>query len=249
MNKEKMETLRRLLAAANDQGNEQAAMAALAMAQKLAARYGLSLDDVKKDDGTDFGKSEPMFSGFRDGDASTAFSMADKVLSFAIAKFCCIKVQAVVSADGKENEIVYFGYSCDVAIAQYLRKVMNRAMNLEFIVYRDFIANGLNGQKQITDAKISFQAAFANRVRDRMSELMAEQAMKPGDAGTALVVAKAALLATRAKEANFQEAKAQAGRSGSDYSASAAGREAGNRVPLRTSIPTSGAPLKIGRMK
>lgn len=246
-NESKMKKLRALLALAGDKANEAEAMAALAMAQKYAAEYGLSLDDVKQDDGTDFGKSEPMFSGFRD--SGDAFSMCDKVLSFAIAKFCCIKVQATISADGKENEIVYFGHNIDVAIAQALRKTINKAMNLEWIVYRDFLARDLHSAKATADAKISFQAAMANRIRDRMLALREEAAGAAGggDTGTALVVAKAALLSTRAKEANFQEAQGTYGRSGNNYAAHAAGRDAGNRVKLRTEVGGGSKVFAIGR--
>lgn len=237
---EKIERVRSLMAMAKGRANEAEAMAALGKAQKLASDYGLSQSDIEKNGAAahDFVKSDPMFSGLR-GAGDDAFTMCDMTLWDAVAKFCYVKVGQNLSVDGKDNQFIYFGYSIDVEIAKALRFTINGAMNDEWMVYRDLFSKHIRTEANDAKAKWSFGQEMGRRIRQRMQEIRQweREEEKASGLSTSLVVSKEGLLALRAKEAGFKEIVPGYGKARAhDYSAAMAGRDAGNRVKLQTSV-------------
>lgn len=245
----KKDKLRKLLALADGTANEAEAMAALQKAQDYAATYGLSLDDIRNstEESRDFVTTDPLYSG-RSGNAKKwrNWTICDWHLWKPLSEFCGVKVRVAVDADG-DNALQYFGHSADVDLVIYLRKNINKAFNMEWEVYRDFV---LDERVRLSTAKLdtamySFTLGMADRLRERMTALRKEQTAIP--AGNELIVLKGALVEKKANEVGFQEHRGSAGAARSvDGAAWAAGRDSGDRVAFGRGVSGNGVKM-IGR--
>lgn len=216
----KLDKLRKLLALATNNPNKAEALAAIAKLHKRATEFGLTLDQIKSSAAAtnDYG-SRSEYSGEKQ------FGYVDRFLWRAIAAFCCCKVGVGRDADG-DLTIVYFGHEVDVELAFWLRGTIRSAMAFEWGIYRDFV---LPKGADLTTAMRSFHEGLAGEMINRM------EAVDRGTptTGRDLIVAKQALVETKAAEAGFQEAKG--GRSYArkvDSAAFGAGASAGRRIDI-----------------
>ena len=240
----KREKLAKLLALATGNANQAEAEAAFAKAAKMAEVYGLSLEDIRKATKAtkDFIKSQ-FYSGKPNRDNTLSWTPVDYHMVFALAKFCTVQFRVCKDEDG-DNCIEFFGHSIDVDIARHLRGVISRAMAAEWAAYELFDCADIRSSAQkLAKAKLSFFAAMASHMKERMREIVEFNAQS-ATGGTALVVAKDGMLKEKAKEVGFVQTKGGTSRSyRADPEASRAGREAGGRVKLQESVAAGGSKM------
>lgn len=161
---------------------EAEAVNAIAMAQKLMSKYGLTLDDiqakrVKQED----------FVYRASGESRKTLHEVDNFLAMDIAAYCDCKVYADRKVK-RNSDIVYFGYSVDVELAYYIRSVIRSAMEYEWKRYFESIDSRIHGRT----LRKSFMIGFVRRMRERLFVMKNEQ--QQVTEGKALVVAKTALV-------------------------------------------------------
>lgn len=231
--------------------SESEASAAMAIAAKLMAEHSVTMEDIKSNNeaSRDFTLRQ-----FNDG---KKLSVVDSFVSTAIARYTDTKVwnskefagyKSGVTRTGKlrmktESNLMFYGYTVDVELAEYIYKTCDVAMETEWKLFSGRIPQGK--RKQV---RSSFMIGMAARLRDRLDALKVQNVAETK--GTDLIVLKHQLVETAAREhLNLQDLKA--GYSGGatknfSRSAFAAGQEAANRVRFNREVqdgPTGGVKL------
>jgi hypothetical protein len=230
----KLESARALRRKAASTTSEAEAMNCIALMRKLQKSCGLTLDEIEADGAA---VSSEHFTKATMQSGSGHWNHVDMNMAFDIAEFCHVKVGTIypIVNNVKEYHLAFFGYEADVDNATWLRETIKAAMLWEWEVYRDFSMPP--GTYQSTARRV-FSRNMAARLRERM------QREKDADdaATTALTLRVNSLVAQRAKEVGFVEAKASY-RTTTDRNdhAAMAGRMAGDRVDMGRGVTHRGA--------
>ena len=220
---------------------EAEANAAMAIASKLMAEYGVTLESLKQNPSS---KQDFTLRRFNDG---VNLSVLDKFVATAIAKYTDTKAWNELKpmySDYKrktEANVMFYGYSVDVELAEYIYNVCKYAMETEWKKYSIKLPKGYRKA-----ARTSFMLGMAVRLRDRLIELKAENVAHSG--GSALVVVKTDLIEKSIRE-DLKVGDLKGSNSSTRYRSGRAfndGKEAGNRVKFNRSVhngPTGGAKM------
>lgn len=230
--------------------SESEASSAMAIASRLMAEHGVTIEDIKNNSeaARDFIKRR-----FNDG---KKLSILDTVVSNAIAMYTDTKVwnskefsgfKQGFTAKGNrrmktESNLMFYGYAVDVELAEYIYKVCDAAMEAEWNRFSLRVPQG--SRKQV---RSSFMIGMAARLRDRLNEMKQENTTRSN--GTDLVVLKRQLVETAAKEdlkLNLKSGYAGNGPKNFSKNAFDAGKDAGNRVRFNRAVhdgPTGGVKL------
>jgi len=208
---------------------EAEAMAALIKADKLMAEHGLTEADLEVAEA----KRDMRHGEFRYG-IKTQHPCA-KWCSKTIGQFCGVVTWYYGSAQ-KSNG---FGFNADVEMYEFLLKLVHDSMNRE---WKDYLQNnplrpGLSRHTEYW----SFMLGMAERINEKLKELMEAREVKTDSTGTDLVIKKYAVIEAGMKEMlpglSLRSSHSRGIRA--DGSAMAEGRKAGDRVNLNRPITSS----------
>lgn len=208
---------------------EAEAMAALAKADKLMTEHGLTEADLEVADA----KRDMRRGEFKYG-IKTQHPCA-KWCSMTIGQFCGVRTWYDSSVQ-KSNG---FGFNVDVEMYEFLLKLVHDSMNRE---WKDYIENNppRSGVSRHTEYW-SFMLGMAQRVNEKLQELMEAREVKIDSTGTDLVVKKYAVIEAGMKEMlpglSLRSSRSRGIRA--DGSAMAEGRKAGDRVNLKRPITST----------
>lgn len=207
---------------------EAEAMAALAKADKLMAEHGLTEADLEVAQA----KRDMSHGEFKYG-IKTQHPCA-KWCSKTIGQFCGV----VTWYDRSVRKSNGFGFNADVEMYELLLKLVHDSMNRE---WKDYLQNNAPrpGVSRHTEYW-SFMLGMAERVNEKIRELMEAREVKTDSTGTDLVVKKYAVIEAGMKEM-LPELSLRSSRSRgirADGSAMAEGRKAGERVNLNRPVQT-----------
>jgi len=161
---------------------EQEALAAAAKVAELLDRYGLSLGEL------DF-QAQPC-DGIAVQTGRRRMGPIDNCIP-AIAAFFDCRVWAE-QAQGQPLRYVFFGLRADVAAAQYLYELVERAFDTETDAFRaGAIYAGMAGERR--SATHSFQIGLASGITAKLRTLLSARATR-ANSGRDLVAAKAAIV-------------------------------------------------------
>lgn len=210
------------------------AFAAAEMVGRLLDRYMLTMDEVQLRASTCVQTAVPM-AGKRRGPIDGCVP--------ALARFChCIVWVEDGEATGPSpasppasvKRYVYFGLQADVQMVTYLHAIVAQAIQSETRGFRQKRTQ-LKGE-QLRLATRSFQHGLVTRLAERLDSIeearSAERASATGQ-GTALVVAKQAMVAEAFRETKIRLSVRSASKIAIDRGAFAAGEQAGNGINLK----------------
>jgi hypothetical protein len=180
---------------------EAEASAAMAIAAKLMSEHGVTMNDIK--DNTETARD---FTKMRVNEGSKNLSVIDKFVAVAIASYTDTKVWNSKEFDGfkfgKKNtkakyvsRVMFYGYSVDVELANYIYKICSSAVDTEWLKYSRTIPAGVRAK-----ARITFQLGMAMRLRERL--LTMKKTIIEETNGRELVVLKKELVETAFKNEN-----------------------------------------------
>jgi hypothetical protein len=210
----------------------------------------LNLEDVKdetkrKEAAKGYGKGDVLYSG-KNSNGRTDWSPVERYMLAALCDYCDVKVGVTLDEDG-DSAIQFYGEECDLELAKYLRRKINRAMTFEWGAYQitlgsKFQPNRWSKARDIDlaieaslDARDAFFVGMATRLREKMADYKRQRAA--ATTGNELVVLKNALLVQRAKEDGFVEATYGAvERTYHDPAHVAAGRARADAVDMGRSV-------------
>lgn len=200
--------------------SEEEALSALAMADRLMQKHGITEADLRK---VEF-KRDMRTGHFQQ--KQKVEHPSTKFCGMTIAKFCGIMTWWNTSRKRAE----YFGMKDDVEMAEYLTKVIHDAMDRGWKEYLVRMPKGMSGSSRHTEYW-SFMLAFGNRINKRIEELMT---VRVETTGTDLIVLKDQLVAEGAKVLlpGLSLSASRVGNMAVNGAALAAGRAAGDRVNL-----------------
>lgn len=207
---------------------EAEAMAALAKADKLMAEHGLTEADLEVAEA----KRDMSHGEFKYG-IKTQHPCA-KWCSKTIGQFCGV-VTWYYSSVQKSNG---FGFNADVEMYEFLLKLVHDSMNREWKGYlqKNPPRPGLSRHTEYW----SFMLGMAERVNEKVRELMEAREVKTDSTGTDLLVKKYAVIEAGMKEMlpglSLHSSRSRGIRA--DGSAMAEGRKAGDRVNLSRPLKT-----------
>ena len=171
----------------NDAASEAEALAAIAMADKLMAEHGLTLDDVMGEGGekVEVGAETPL---------TGRMSFASRYFRPSISAFC--GVRAVIHRKGsREVGVRWVGYPSDIAMAEYLSFVIGRAIQEESKRYNPWRALSHDGSAtSAARVRREFAAVMAYRVGQRLTVLATTRRAAGGGGQNALVEVRDAAL-------------------------------------------------------
>lgn len=172
--------LRALMAKTVEAGcTEAEAAAAAAKADELLEKYEIDLNEVAL-------QKQPFTQSEVDG----AWIHPVGAAAGAIARFTDCKVWIE-----RKSKIVYFGFTVDTEIAEYLTLLFKRAIDRESSAYLlfnpDYDAATKAGKREMQRA---FGIGMAHRLGDRLRELKSKREWTQREAGHALAVLKAPLV-------------------------------------------------------
>jgi hypothetical protein len=190
MDKERLtEVLKALLAKTEANGATlDEAKAAFGKAQELADKYGVSLEDVQKADAAEQLRRSEVARG-------VALHPVDLELAVSIAEFCAVRCWR--SRLNGQVSLVFYGFDSDVELANYLRSTLISAFDTEWTVYINFVYEGRGNRANI---RASFARGFADKIKERIAFM---QRTMTTEAGTALVVAKNAVISKALAHMSF----------------------------------------------
>ena len=173
--------------------SEAEAASAMAIASKLMAEHGVTLADIK-----DNTAAAHDFSKRHVNPGAKNMTVVDKFVATAIARYTDTKVW-----NSKEFEtyrwykkgpkpkfssnLMFYGYSVDVELAEYIYKICDSAVEMEWKKFARTIEQGARAK-----ARVSFQLGMSLRLRDRligMKKVVIEETN-----GSSLVVLKTQLV-------------------------------------------------------
>jgi putative ubiquitin-RnfH superfamily antitoxin RatB of RatAB toxin-antitoxin module len=208
---------------------EAEAMAALAKADKLMAEHGLTEADLEVAEA----KRDMSVGEFKYG-IKTQHPCA-KWCSKTIGEFCGV----ITWYDPNGQKSSGFGFNADVEMYEFLLKLVHDSMNRE---WKNYLATNppKKGVSRHTEYW-SFMLGMAQRINEKLQELMQAREVKVDSTGTDLVVKKYAIIQAGMKEMlpDLHFRKANSRGILADSSAMNKGRKAGDRVNLNR-------PLKNG---
>lgn len=141
---------------AQDAGASEAeAYTAMQMALKLADKYGVSLEDLERED------HEVHERAVESGE--NRLSEVDSLCAVTIATFC--DCRAFRKTTGRTHYVHFVGLDSDVELALFIRDTVQKAMNFEFAVYKNFVHEG-----PMTGVRASFMLGMAGRINERLNE-------------------------------------------------------------------------------
>lgn len=208
---------------------EAEAMAALIKADKLMAEHGLTEADLEVAEA----KRDMSHGEFNHG-IKTQHPCA-KWCSKTIGQFCGV-VTWYSSSNQTSNG---FGFNADVEMYEFLLKLVHDSMNRE---WKDYLQNnplrpGLSRHTEYW----SFMLGMAQRINEKLKELMEAREVKTDSTGTDLVVKKYAVIEAGMKEMlpglSLRSSRSRGIRA--DGSAMEQGRKAGDRVNLNRPVTSS----------
>ncbi len=203
---------------------ESEAMSALSMAQKLAEKYGVTLDDCERDD-LEFVQTEVT-----SNDGKRYLHEVDSMLGVAIGNFCDVK-------PWRNGGTLYtLGLEADVELANFIRERMKATMEYEWFIYKEYVHEGPIER----GVRKSFMLGFADRVTARMKEVKATTAHYNRDS-KALVVRKEGLIAAELERRGINLGSARRGRGTTafDESAYASGQASGNAANIGRGVASN----------
>lgn len=220
--------------------SESEASAAMAIASKLMAEHGVTLEDIKSNSKAahDFIKRR-----FNDG---KKLSTLDTIVSTAIARYTDTKVWNSKEFAGfkqgrtskgnhrtkTESNLMFYGYAVDVELAEYIYKVCDIAMESEWNRFAIRVPQG--SRKQV---RSSFMIGMAVRLRDRLKEMKNETTIHTNS--TDLVILKGQLVEAAAKEElklNLKSGYASSNPKNFSMNAFDAGKKAGDLVRFNREV-------------
>jgi hypothetical protein len=178
---------------------EAEAAAAMAIASKLMNEHGVTLADIKENTA-----AARDFSKIHVNKGAKNLSIVDKFVATAIARYTDTKVWNSREFDGfkkgkKQTKVKYaahlmfYGYSVDVELAEYIYKICDIAIETEWKKFSMTVAPGSRAK-----ARISFQLGMATRLRDRLNEMKKQNTEETN--GASLIILKTQLVETSFKE-------------------------------------------------
>jgi len=219
--------IRALMAKTPENGcTEAEAKAAAAMVDTLLEKYEIDLDEValRKQE---FTQAEIMNGWLHPvGQAATG-----------IAKFTDCKCWI-----SEKKKIVYFGFSVDCEIAEYLTLLFKRAIDREAAAFTLFNADyDAATKRERTQLVASFGIGMAVRLGDRLRELKSKRDFSMKSAGNALVVLKQPLVDQGMRDAGIHLSGTVNGPKIGSRAAFAAGHAAGANVAINAGIANRAA--------
>jgi hypothetical protein len=178
--------------------SEAEAAAAMTIAAKLMSEHGVTMSDIKQNTeaARDFIKRHV-------NEGAKNLSVVDKVVLTAIAAYTDTKVWNSKEFDGFKmgkkkmgikysSRVMFYGYSVDVELANYIYKICSSAVETEWKKYAGSVPVGARAR-----ARVTFQLGMAIRLRDRLLEMKKINVKETN--GTDLVVLKKQLVETSFK--------------------------------------------------
>lgn len=220
---------------------EAEAAAAMAIAAKLMGEHGVTMEDIKSNNeaSRDFTLRQ-----FNDG---KKLSVIDRFVATAIGRYTDTKVwnskefagfKRGVTRNGNarmktESNLMFYGYTVDVELAEYIYKVCDFAMETEWKLFSGRIPQG--SRKQY---RTSFMLGMADRLRKRLDALKSHNVVETKS--TDLIVLKNQIVEAAHSEL-LNGRKLKGGYSGAStkkfyIDAFAAGGEAGDRVRFNREV-------------
>lgn len=163
---------------------EEEAMAALAIAEKLMEKHGVTEADLKS---VEF-KRDMRQGSFTQ--RQKAVHPSQKYCAVTIGKFCDVKLwTSFVERNKKHLEM--FGLINDVEMAEFLLGLIHDSMDRG---WKEFLANNPKDTRSRHTQYWSFMMGFAERVNERIRELMEARKAQVDSTGNDLVEVKMALV-------------------------------------------------------
>lgn len=179
--------------------SEAEAASAMTIAAKLMAEHGVTLNDLKEKNeaSRDFMKKHV-------NEGSKTMSIIDKFVSVAIATYTDTKVWNQKEHDGYKMgkkrikqkfaaHLMFYGYSVDVELANYIYKICDSAVETEWKKYAVKLPVGIRAKSRVT-----FQLGMALRLKERLLALKGANVEKTN--GSELIILKKQLVETALKE-------------------------------------------------
>ena len=233
-----LDTIASLRAKVPENGATEAeAMAALAIAEKLMAKHGVTEADLKN---VEF--SRDMSSGSFT-QRQKAVHPSQKYCAATIGKFCSVKVWTSYM-DRKKKNIQFFGMSEDVTLAEFLLGMIHDSMDRS---WKEFLATNPKTDESRHTQYWSFMIGFANRINFRIRELIEARTIHVDSTGSDLVEVKMALV-EQGMESMLPDVKLRKARKNSiraNMDAYGQGQAAGDRVNLQRPISQSAPGRKM----
>ena len=187
--------------------SEAEAAAAMSIASKLMAEHGVTIADIKENK-----EAARDFSSVRVNEGAKNLSVVDKFVASAIAVYTDTKVWNSKEFDGFKmgkkkveykfaSRVMFYGYSVDVELAEYIYKICDSAIETEWKKFSRAVPTGVRAK-----ARISFQLGMAIRLRDRLLKMKQENIKESNGSelgsgvGSELIILKKQLV-----EASFKE--------------------------------------------
>ena len=178
--------------------SEAEAAAAMAIASKLMSEHGVTIEDIKEGNA-----ASRDFTKRRVNPGAKNLSVVDKFVATAIAAYTDTKVWNSKEFDGFKtgkksakakfsSNVMFYGYSVDVELAEYIYKICDTAVETEWKKYAGIIPVGARAK-----ARTTFQLGMCVRLRDRLMQMKKTHVEESN--GNALVVLKKQLVETSFK--------------------------------------------------
>lgn len=214
-----MKIIQALLAKSTEAGATEAeAMAALAKANELMEKYGVSPEQVNKADA----EKDLTQKGWK-AKTKNQHPIAKYSLT-TIAAFCEVRCYGIAGT----SEVVFKGFDQDVEMASYMLEMLANTYDAcwkQYLKETPF-EKGMSRHRQFW----GFGAGFSKRVNERMQELIDQRAPVSDGSGTALIVKKFDLIDASLEHLNLRSRKSTS--TTIDLNARASGKKAGDSVNL-----------------
>ena len=207
---------------------EDEAMAALAIAAKLMEKHGITEADLKA---VEFGRD------MRQGEFTQrqkAVHPSQKYCAMTIGLFCGVKAWTSYVGPRKKH-LKMFGLINDVEMAEFLLGLIHDSMNRG---WKEFLRDNPKDTRSRHTQYWSFMMGFADRVNEKLEELMRGREAQVDSTGNDLVVVKMALV-EEGLSSMLPDLKLKKGKSSStslNIFAYSQGQTAGNKVNLNRPI-------------
>lgn len=153
------ERVRKLMALAKNNSNEQEAMAALGKAQSIMAEHGITADDVNAADENWIKRGESY------ANPKSKNFIHHRSTKAAMAIAAMTGTRAWVSKD----KVVFFGLDHEVEIAHYMLDLIKNVMDVEWTIFRK--SDGFDSCQNTNTQRNSFMNAMVIRVVTRLEEM------------------------------------------------------------------------------
>lgn len=223
---------------------------AMARAQQMMDEYGVTLDDItsQKVNATDF-----TLRRFNDG---AKLSVIDSFVAAAIGRYTDTKVWNELRfagwKSGRTNKgnsrrktssnLMFYGFSIDVELAEYIYKTCETAMETEWKLFSGALPVGAR-----KTARKSFMIGMGVRLRERLDALKARNVAKVDTRGQLVLIKRELVERAARDELNVDKLKKGTSAATKIYAnAYDAGKAAGEKVRFNREIhdgPTGGVKL------